>query len=226
MKDETLEYILKQKTTTESYILESIGTNNSKKLDNKKIMSILHTILCWEEIDETIILVDKNIFSPDEDIMISKHHRFVDIPRHKHNFIELVYVYSGSYTQIVSGEKIVLNKDKISKILIYIEENYKKITLGEVAKEFHFHPNYLSTLIKKTTGKSFKNIIHEQIIKKAVTLLKNTDMNIEDISIEVGYNNQTFFYKKFKELYGMTPQIYLIKSNLLLREVSCEKIYS
>ncbi|MCC0629668.1 AraC family transcriptional regulator [Clostridioides sp. ES-S-0171-01] len=158
--------------------------------------------------------------------MISKHHRFVDIPRHKHNFIELVYVYSGSYTQIVSGEKIVLNKDKISKILIYIEENYKKITLGEVAKEFHFHPNYLSTLIKKTTGKSFKNIIHEQIIKKAVTLLKNTDMNIEDISIEVGYNNQTFFYKKFKELYGMTPQIYLIKSNLLLREVSCEKIYS
>ncbi|MCC0782519.1 hypothetical protein IR152_05305 [Clostridioides sp. ES-S-0108-01] len=106
MKDETLEYILKQKTTTESYILESIGTNNSKKLDNKKIMSILHTILCWEEIDETIILVDKNIFSPDEDIMISKHHRFVDIPRHKHNFIELVYVYSGSYTQIVSREKL------------------------------------------------------------------------------------------------------------------------
>ncbi|WP_227450767.1 helix-turn-helix transcriptional regulator [Clostridioides sp. ES-S-0108-01] len=110
--------------------------------------------------------------------------------------------------------------------MIYIEENYKKITLGEVAEEFHFHPNYLSTLIKKTTGKSFKNIIHEQRIKKAVTLLKNTDMNIEDISIEVGYNNQTFFYKKFKELYGMTPQIYRIKSNLLLREVSCEKIYS
>ncbi len=51
-------------------------------------MSILHTILCWEEINGTIVLTDKNILSLDEDIMISKHRRFIDIPKHKHNFIE------------------------------------------------------------------------------------------------------------------------------------------
>ena len=51
MKDETLEDILKQKTQAERYILEYIVTKNVKKLDNKKIVSILHTILCWEEIN-------------------------------------------------------------------------------------------------------------------------------------------------------------------------------
>ena len=84
MKDETLEDILKQKTQAERYILEYIVTKNVKKLDNKKIVSILHTILCWEEINGTIVLTDKNILSLDEDIMISKHRRFID----KHNFIE------------------------------------------------------------------------------------------------------------------------------------------
>ena len=88
MKDETLEDILKQKTQAERYILEYIVTKNVKKLDNKKIVSILHTILCWEEINGTIVLTDKNILSLDEDIMISKHRRFIDIPKHKRNFIE------------------------------------------------------------------------------------------------------------------------------------------
>ena len=88
MKDETLEDILKQKTQAERYILEYIVTKNVKKLDNKKIVSILHSILCWEEINGTIVLTDKNILSLDEDIMISKHRRFIDIPKHKHNFIE------------------------------------------------------------------------------------------------------------------------------------------
>ncbi|WP_131044432.1 hypothetical protein, partial [Clostridioides difficile] len=82
MKDETLEDILKQKTQAERYILEYIVTKNVKKLDNKKIVSILHTILCWEEINGTIVLTDKNILSLDEDIMISKHRRFIDIPKH------------------------------------------------------------------------------------------------------------------------------------------------
>ncbi|MFF1066429.1 helix-turn-helix domain-containing protein, partial [Clostridioides difficile] len=72
----------------------------------------------------------------------------------------------------------------------------------------------------------FKDIIHEQRLKKATTLLKSTDMSIEDISIEVGYNNQTFFYKKFKETYSLTPKKYRIKSRILLKEVSHETIYS
>ncbi|MDX5685327.1 hypothetical protein, partial [Clostridioides difficile] len=79
MKDETLEDILKQKTQAERYILEYIVTKNVKKLDNKKIVSILHTILCWEEINGTIVLTDKNILSLDEDIMISKHSRFIAV---------------------------------------------------------------------------------------------------------------------------------------------------
>ena len=77
----------------------------------------------------------------------------------------------------------------VVQIIKYIEENYKDITLTSVAKKFHFHPNYLSSLLKKATGKNFKYIIHEQKLKASSYLLKNTNLNIEDISEDVGYSN-------------------------------------
>ncbi|HBE9444196.1 TPA: helix-turn-helix transcriptional regulator [Clostridioides difficile] len=140
-------------------------------------------------------------------------------------FYELLEIHKTKNEKTLTSDSKI-NIDNIAEMMKYIEENYAQTTLREVAKKFHFHPNYLSTLIKKTTGKSFKDIIHEQRLKKATTLLKSTDMSIEDISIEVGYNNQTFFYKKFKETYSLTPKKYRIKSRILLKEVYHETIYS
>lgn len=51
-------------------------------------MFILYIILCWEEINGIIVLIDKNIFFLDEDIIIFKYCRFIDIFKYKYNFIE------------------------------------------------------------------------------------------------------------------------------------------
>ena len=42
----------------------------------------------------------------------------------------------------------------------------------------------------------------------AVHLLCDTKLSIEEIALDVGYENQSYFFRQFKERYGMTPHKY------------------
>jgi AraC-like DNA-binding protein/mannose-6-phosphate isomerase-like protein (cupin superfamily) len=99
------------------------------------------------------------------------------------------------------------------KILTYIRNRYKDTNLNEMADYFHFHPSYLSSLVKKEFGKNLKDLLTDVRMAEASKLLKNTDMTIENIVYEVGYTNFSYFYKVFKKTYGMTPNQY--KTNII-----------
>lgn len=90
----------------------------------------------------------------------------------------------------------------------YISSNYETITLASAAKHFNFTPNYFSNLVKKYTGKNFKDLIFHEKLKKTSYLLRNTNLTIEEIIEKAGISNIQFFYKKFKEHYGVTPHKY------------------
>jgi AraC-like DNA-binding protein len=47
-------------------------------------------------------------------------------------------------------------------------------------------------------------------MERAVLLMKNTTLSIEEISAMLGYSNHSNFYKAFKEYYGVTPREYII----------------
>ena len=60
--------------------------------------------------DNKQFIVDSNkLLSDNELIHIRKHTRFINFPKHKHNFIEFNYVYQGKLTQIINNKKITLN---------------------------------------------------------------------------------------------------------------------
>lgn len=96
----------------------------------------------------------------------------------------------------------------IIEILKYIEDNFNFCTLESMGKHFGFNPNYLSRLLKKRTGKSFKEIILKYKIKHAIILLSDTKLAINEIANIVGFSNVSFFYKKFNEIHGVTPLEY------------------
>ncbi|AEI42198.1 AraC family transcriptional regulator [Paenibacillus mucilaginosus] len=96
----------------------------------------------------------------------------------------------------------------IVDFLRYIEERYRDCSLVEMAAQFKFHPNALSAILKRATGKSFKDLLQLQRLNKAALYLKNTGMPITDIAEEVGYSSMSFFHKKFKEVFGETPSEY------------------
>lgn len=94
---------------------------------------------------------------------------------------------------------------EILEILKYLETNYEHINLSTFAQKFNYSPNYLSTLLKKKVGKGYFEIVLDKKLNKARTLLKNTNMTINEIAIASGFNNQSFFYKKYKEKFNESP---------------------
>lgn len=94
------------------------------------------------------------------------------------------------------------------QILVYVENHSDAVTLQNVAKHFGYHPNYISSLLHKKTGRMFSKILLEKRMERAVLLIKNTDLPIENISEMLGYSNHSNFYKAFKEYFGKTPREY------------------
>jgi YesN/AraC family two-component response regulator len=107
----------------------------------------------------------------------------------------------------------IYSVDNYEKLLIiqslkYIEEFYKKATLFELSESLS-QPDYkISKLIKKHTKMTFKELLQEKKLSKAIELIKSTNYSIVEIMELIGYENPTYFYKIFKEKFGMTPREY------------------
>lgn len=79
------------------------------------------------------------------------------------------------------------------------------IHIDDLTNEFHYNKDYFNRLIKENTGKTYSEYVQEIRLAEAVNNLRQTSLPIEDIAHMVGYNNIGYFYKIFKENYGMTP---------------------
>jgi len=107
------------------------------------------------------------------------------------------------------------NKNKsdvviVKKALQYIEEHYMDydLSLEMVAGEVQITSTYLSSLIRQTNGKSYKEYLIELRIEAAKRMLKNKSINIESVCQQVGYTNVSHFIKTFQKYVGMTPAKY------------------
>ena len=113
-------------------------------------------------------------------------------------------------------DRLVLqNKEEqiLIKILRYIDENYKNGSLTELAKDLHYDFFWLSREIKKQTGKTYTELVQEKRLAQACFLLKNTDITISDIAIQVGYDNISYFHRIFKNRFNMSPKSYRSTAN-------------
>ena len=93
-------------------------------------------------------------------------------------------------------------------LLRYIDTDYQQASLSVFSRKVHEDEYVLSRMIKKNTGRTFKDLLQEKRLSKACELLKNTDISIADISVLVGYDNTSFFHRLFRRTYDMSPRDY------------------
>ena len=96
----------------------------------------------------------------------------------------------------------------VIKILDYIETNYINGSLAEASQNLHYEISWLSREILKKTGKTYTELVLEKRMVQAAFLLKNTSFKVADISVAVGYENISYFHRKFAERYNMSPREY------------------
>ena len=126
------------------------------------------------------------------------------------NYIMILLTHLARLEQYNTNLSVSMfkNQDLLNDIMKYIQNNYKDGNLKNMCFQFGYDPSYTSKLIKKFSGKTFKQLVNEERMKKAMILLKNESLPIYEIANEVGMNNLTSFYKKFQEYFGCTPQKY------------------
>lgn len=98
---------------------------------------------------------------------------------------------------------------EIKRVLKYMEEHYReKITLAELAAEAGMNEQYFCRFFRKMTGKTPITYLNGYRIGHAAEALVKTDARIVEICYENGFENVSYFIKKFKEAKGMTPKEY------------------
>lgn len=99
----------------------------------------------------------------------------------------------------------------IHDMVSVITQNYaQRLGLDTFADKYHLTPEYLSSLFAKETGSNFSSYVKAVRMEKAKELLLNSNMKIYDIAIMVGYPDQKYFSKVFKEYTGVSAKEYVI----------------
>lgn len=96
----------------------------------------------------------------------------------------------------------------VAEVLAYVNKNLDSANLKDVAEHFHYSPNYLGKLISNVTGYKFTDCVKKARAKKALFLLRNSDLSVSEIGNLVGYKNISYFYKIFKDIYGDLPSTF------------------
>lgn len=91
----------------------------------------------------------------------------------------------------------------------YIDSNLEgELTLETLAKKCFYNPSYFSRVFKEKFGMSFVEYVNRKRLERAVELLTQTTLPVDEISTRVGYTNRGHFYRVFSKYIGGQPSDY------------------
>lgn len=98
---------------------------------------------------------------------------------------------------------------RLNQVFQFIERHYQQsITLCQVARAVGYSPAYLTDWVRRETGKTVNNWIIERRLVEACRLLLKTEQTVNQIAESMGYQNPGYFFRQFRQRYGMSPQVW------------------
>ena len=131
--------------------------------------------------------------------------------KRKENIIESLKTWYAKAILYSEGHSDKTN-DIEQKIEKYIEDNHSSdISISTMAEEFGVSNQYFSKYFKSQTGGNFLDTLNKYRIKKALELLNDTNLSMNEISNLTGFNNYKSFARNFKKYTGKIPSEYAKK---------------
>lgn len=98
---------------------------------------------------------------------------------------------------------------RLNDVIQYTFEHYADhITLEEVAEVANMVPSAFCRFFKQRTRKTYFDFLNEIRIRNACKLLMNKDLTVVEICFQSGFNNLSYFNRKFKDITGYSPLKY------------------
>lgn len=99
----------------------------------------------------------------------------------------------------------------LKNMITYVHEHYQeKLTLGDICGAGNVGKTSGTVIFKKYLGCTPNVFLTEVRLQKAVELLRETDMNITEISYETGFSGASYFAEIFKQNFGCSPREYRV----------------
>jgi len=99
--------------------------------------------------------------------------------------------------------------NKLKQVIEYIHINYvESISLQTLSEICFMSPNYFCYYFKQEIGKTPIGFINEYKIEKACEMLSESELPISEIALSVGFDNFSYFIRKFREYKRVTPKKY------------------
>ncbi|MDR1705317.1 MAG: AraC family transcriptional regulator [Clostridiales bacterium] len=107
-----------------------------------------------------------------------------------------------------TGRQTTLNP-LVASVITYIRRNISgNLSCEALAKRFSLHRNSLSAQFKADTGKSLSDFVFNEKMRRAKSLLVNTDKSLSSIADYLGFSSQSHFQNAFKRHMNRTPSGY------------------
>lgn len=153
----------------------------TRELVNAKIRSMLH-------LDETALIIE--LLSILHILSTCKAGQFLS---------------SSGFSQSAERDE----SERMERVIEYMLKKFQEeITLPEIASIACLSPEAFCRYFKKYTRKTFSEYLVEVRIGHACKLLQENRINVNQISFESGFNNVSYFNRKFKAITKKTPVEY------------------
>ena len=98
---------------------------------------------------------------------------------------------------------------QLKEIVGYLGAHFtESLSLTAVAAHFGLSPQYFSSFFRENFGRTFTQHINSLRIEQAARLLRESDLPVMEIGFNVGFDNFSYFIKRFRAVYGVSPSNY------------------
>lgn len=128
---------------------------------------------------------------------------------HVFNIIQLAYAEIGheqEEVQMEAPDRATILYQNFSKLVVAHYREWHRVS--QYASAMRITLPHLCATIKHVSGKKASDIIDEAILTDAKAQLKLTDLQVKEIALNLGFDNEAFFYRYFKDHAGITPKVY------------------
>lgn len=96
----------------------------------------------------------------------------------------------------------------VQSAIQYIHQNYDHIKVNDIASYIGINRSYLTSIFKSKLKVSPQEYLVNYRLNKGKQLLQMTNQSIQEIALQIGYENPLTFSKMFKNTYGISPRYY------------------
>ncbi|MCM1145967.1 MAG: AraC family transcriptional regulator [Blautia sp.] len=181
--------------------------------ENILIDFIVSSLSKANSVTDYIYIQTKDIL-PVENLIENMIWTLVDKTSASHTILQvsmgLIFLNLSRYAELINRNAPDVSPDRnlLFSILNYIENHYRDGSLQSIVSSSGYPDYYISRLLKKHTGMNFKELLQKRKLQQAIYLLEHTTLPVDLIIERIGYENSSYFYRKFRAQYGCSPKEY------------------